>query len=119
MQQLLTVLAPALARTAVVVAQHMPAVFTALFAERLDKLLPLRVKEADHGETLRPGHAYILPGGRCARVIAGSSGTAFDLREKLPQERFAPSADWLFISAAALYGRAALGVVRTGMGDDG
>lgn len=119
-QQLLTVLAPALARTAVVVAQHMPAVFTALFAERLDKLLPLRVKEADPGEILRPGHAYILPGGRCARVIASPGGaSAFELREKLPQERYAPNADWLFISAAALYGRAALGLVLTGMGDDG
>ena len=118
-QQLLTVLAPALTRTAIVIAQHMPPVFTALFAERLDKLLPLRVKEADPGEQLRPGHAYVLPGGRCARVIAAPGGAAFELREKLPQERYAPNADWLFISAAALYGQSALGVVLTGMGDDG
>jgi two-component system chemotaxis response regulator CheB len=106
-------------RVAVVIAQHMPPVFTTLFAERLDKLMGLRVKEASLGEPLLPGCAYVLPGAQNGALSGSPEEPVIRLRDKATTDRYAPSADLLFESAAAMYGKRALGVVLTGMGDDG
>ncbi len=118
-QQVLTALGPASHRVATLVAQHMPPVFTGLFAERLDRLLPQRVKEAEEGEPLLPGTVYILPGGRCGVPLRDGEGWRIALRDKRPEERYSPSADALFHGVAGLFGPVALGLVLTGMGDDG
>lgn len=110
---------PQAAGAAVVVAQHMPGRFTTLFAERLARLCRLPVAEAADGESVRPGRIYIAPGGRQTTLEKGSSGPCFAVRERGPGERYAPSADLLMVSAAAVFGPRAVGVLMTGMGDDG
>lgn len=118
-QSVLTALGPHSGTVATVIAQHMPPVFTALFAERLDRLLPQRVKEAEHGEAVLPGGVYILPGGRCGTLVRDGSQWRMELRDRRPEERYAPSADALFSGVAGAAGASALGIVLTGMGDDG
>ena len=118
LQEILPVL-PSGTGASVVVAQHMPGRFTTLFAERLARACELPVSEAADGEPLRAARIYIAPGGRQTILEASPSGPIFRVRPRLPGERYAPSADLLMASAAALFGRRALGVVMTGMGDDG
>ena len=103
----------------IVVAQHMPALFTRIFAERLDRLVPLEVGEAREGEALRPGCCLILPGGQQGSLERAGSGLVVRLRERREAERYAPSVDLLFTSAAAAAGERVTAVVLTGMGDDG
>lgn len=104
---------------AVVIAQHMPPRFTSRFAERLDRTGVLRVSEARTYERLARGHAYVCPGGRCIEIVPSDRGPA--LRVVSPAEgiHYVPSADQLFRSAARVLGDKAIGVVLTGMGDDG
>ena len=102
-----------------VVAQHMPAGFTRGFAERIDRLTPLRAIEAEGGEALVPGTVLIAPGGKHLELenIGGRVVTrlvAADSRDK-----YTPSVDRLFESAAKHVGTDLLAVVLTGMGDDG
>ncbi|MDD5308200.1 MAG: chemotaxis-specific protein-glutamate methyltransferase CheB [Deltaproteobacteria bacterium] len=103
----------------VVVAQHMPPRFTTTFAERLDRLGPLTVMEATGVSSLRRGLVLVAPGDRCVELARGGEG--FIVREVEPSihDRYVPSADRLFRSAAAAAGRNVLAVVLTGMGDDG
>ncbi len=104
----------------VVVAQHMPKEFTRVFAQRLNQLSKTEVKEAEQGEVLVPGTVYIAPGGkhllikreRPLRVVA-------EIRENDVNMLYKPSVDLLFGSVAEVYGGATLGVVLTGMGNDG
>jgi len=103
----------------VLVTQHMPPGFTRTFAERLDGLCHISVKEAHQDERVLPGHAYIAPGDRHLKL--GRSGTHYVtlLEDGPPVNRHRPSVDVLFRSAARHAGPNALGVMLTGMGRDG
>jgi len=107
------------ASAAVVVAQHMPERFTRTFAERLNKLGGLRVSEARDFEPLHPGRALLCPGGKCLELVTFGNGYAASVVDPAPSDRFIPSADRLFRSAAEAAGEKVVGVVLTGMGDDG
>lgn len=102
----------------IVITQHMPPGFTRSFADRLNKLCRITVKEAEDGDWVRPGHAYIAPGGRHMELIR-SSGYQLKLNDLPPVNRHRPSVDMLFTSVAKHAGRQALGVILTGMGHDG
>ncbi|MFP4518512.1 MAG: chemotaxis response regulator protein-glutamate methylesterase [Oceanicaulis sp.] len=106
------------ARAPVVIAQHMPKLFTAILAEHLSKVGP-PASEARHGETLRAGHVYLAPGDFHLTVHAAGGGFTAELDQN-PQVNFCrPAVDPLFESCAAAAGRALLAVVLTGMGHDG
>ncbi len=104
---------------AVMIAQHMPAGFTRSFAQRLDGLCRINVKEAEHGERVLPGYAYIAPGGY--HLSLGRSGANYvaHLDQEPPVNRHRPSIDVLFDSAAKHAGKNAIGIILTGMGKDG
>jgi two-component system, chemotaxis family, protein-glutamate methylesterase/glutaminase len=105
---------------AVLVAQHMPAKFTRTFAQRLNRYSSFSVAEAVHGEPLQVGQVIVCPGNSCMEVVReDSSEVRIKLSPPNPDERYIPNATRLFTSVAALYGRNAVGVVLTGMGDDG
>jgi two-component system chemotaxis response regulator CheB len=103
----------------IVIVQHMPAGFTAAFAKRLDGICPIRVKEAEDGEPVLPGWAYIAPGAR--HMLLQRIGLRYQIviKDGPPVSRHRPSVDVLFRSAAQHAGANALGVIMTGMGDDG
>jgi two-component system chemotaxis response regulator CheB len=103
----------------VVVVQHMPPVFTRLFAERLDRVSKLRVVEATDGVTLQPGHVYVAPGDRHLEVARVGTQVRTRLHDGPPECFCRPAVDVLFRSVAAAYKGAALGLVLTGMGQDG
>jgi two-component system, chemotaxis family, protein-glutamate methylesterase/glutaminase len=104
---------------AVLIAQHMPPGFTKSFAQRLNGLCRITVKEAEHGERVLPGHAYIAPGH--AHLLLARSGANYiaHLSDDPPVNRHRPSVDVLFRSAALHAGKNAIGVILTGMGRDG
>jgi two-component system chemotaxis response regulator CheB len=97
----------------------MPAGFTKSFAQRLDGLCRISVKEAEHGERVLPGHAYIAPGG--FHLSLGRSGANYVARldQEPPVNRHRPSIDVLFDSCARHAGKNAIGMILTGMGRDG
>ncbi|MEM9192469.1 MAG: chemotaxis-specific protein-glutamate methyltransferase CheB [Myxococcota bacterium] len=103
----------------IVVAQHMPERFTKTFAERLNRLGTFRVKEASAEHSLRAGEAWICPGGRCLEVIGSSVEWGIRVASPSPEDRYVPSVDRLFSTAARVAGASTLGVILTGMGDDG
>jgi two-component system chemotaxis response regulator CheB len=113
---------------AILIAQHMPDKFTKTFAERLGKKGAIPVVEAQDGEPVVPRKAYVCPGKLCMEVhpVAGgapSGGPIGELRIKVvppaPTDRYIPSADRLFKSISAVAGNKAVGVILTGMGEDG
>ncbi len=103
----------------ILIVQHMPEMFTRSFAQRLDSLCAVRVKEAEHGEIIEPGCAYLAPGH--SHLMLGKQGARYrcELTKAEPVNRHRPSVDVLFESAAQQVGRAAVGVLLTGMGKDG
>ncbi|WP_142849918.1 chemotaxis response regulator protein-glutamate methylesterase [Telmatospirillum sp. J64-1] len=103
----------------IAVVQHMPEHFTAAFARRLDGLCTIRVKEAANGEALLRGHALIAPGNRHMLIKRNGARYQVELREGPLVSRHRPSVDVLFRSAARHAGANAMGVIMTGMGDDG
>lgn len=103
----------------ILVLQHMPALFTHAFAERLDRAIPLTVKEAEDGETPLPGHVYIAPGAKHTQLGWNNGKPAFVMREAHANEHYRPSVDVGFSSAASVYRSEVLGIVLTGMGNDG
>lgn len=105
--------------TAVVVAQHMPARFTKTFAERLDRLDRFSVREASDSHVLRAGQAFVCPGGKCMEVVKQGSEIAVEVRDGTPEDRYVPSVDALLRSAAQAMPGRVVGVVLTGMGEDG
>ncbi|MFP5398566.1 MAG: chemotaxis response regulator protein-glutamate methylesterase [Gammaproteobacteria bacterium] len=104
---------------AVVVTQHMPPGFTRSYAARLDGLTRIRVKEAEDGERVLPGHAYIAPGGRHLSVERSGANYVARVRDGEPVNRHRPSVEVLFESAARVVGPNAFGIMLTGMGADG
>ncbi len=112
-------LSGALHRIPVVIAQHMPPVFTAVLAARLRQATGLDAREAGDGEPLNPATLYVAPGDRHLEI--GSAGDVPVLRvtDDPPMHFCKPAVDPLFQSVAAAFGPAALGVVLTGMGSDG
>ncbi|GGJ82189.1 hypothetical protein GCM10010123_09890 [Pilimelia anulata] len=103
----------------VVVVQHMPPVFTTMFADRLDRTVALAVREAAADTPLRPGHVYIAPGDRHLEVVRRGTEVVTRLTEAPPENSCRPAVDVLFRSVAATYGRGTLATVLTGMGHDG
>ena len=103
----------------IVVVQHMPEKFTALFAQRLNHICALEVLEAQDGQRVMPGRALIAPGGRHMSVRRSGAQYLVEVRDGPPVNRHRPSVDVLFRSVAKCAGRNALGVIMTGMGDDG
>lgn len=103
----------------ILVVQHMPELFTKTFARRLDGLGRIRVKEAEQGDKVLPGHAYIAPGHSHLRVARRGAEYVLALSQEPPVNRHRPSVDVLFHSAAASGGRNVIGVILTGMGGDG
>jgi two-component system, chemotaxis family, protein-glutamate methylesterase/glutaminase len=103
----------------IAIVQHMPEGFTRAFAERLDKICRIRVKEAEHGDPLPRGLALIAPGNKHTLVKRLGSGFAVDVVEGPLVNRHRPSVDVLFRSAARYAGASAIGIIMTGMGDDG
>jgi two-component system chemotaxis response regulator CheB len=104
---------------AVLIAQHMPPVFTRTFAERLDRTCRMVVREAVDGERVLPGHAYIAPGDAHLLLARRGSNYVTALSDAPPVNRHRPSVDVLFRSAANVAGGNAIGVILTGMGSDG
>lgn len=102
-----------------VIVQHMPPQFTAAFAQRLNALCQIEVREARDRDRVMPGCALIAPGGR--HMLLQRSGAQYyvEVREGPPVNRHCPSVDVLFRSVAKAAGRNALGAIMTGMGDDG
>lgn len=102
-----------------VIVQHMPPVFTRTLAARLDRLSPNRVFEGEEQQLLEPGCAYIAPGGKHMEVQMVRGQARIHLHEGPPENSCRPAVDTLFRSVAEIYGNAALGIILTGMGQDG
>ena len=103
----------------ILITQHMPAGFTRSFAERLDRLCQISVKEAEHGERVLPGHAYIAPGNRHLALQKSGANYVTALSDDPPVNRHRPSVEVLFRSAAQHAGKSAVAAMLTGMGKDG
>jgi len=107
-------------RSPVLITQHMPATFTAILAEHLQRLSGRPVAEGQDGEEIRAGHVYIAPGGRHMTVARRDNGTAVIALDDGPLVNFCkPSVDPMFDSVAAVWDSKVMGVVLTGMGTDG
>jgi two-component system chemotaxis response regulator CheB len=103
----------------IVVVQHMPEVFTAAFAERLNRISQIEVKEAEHGDRIATGRALIAPGNRHMSVRRRGAQIFAEISEGPLVSRHRPSVDVLFRSVANTAGADALGIILTGMGNDG
>ena len=103
----------------ILIAQHMPAAFTGPFAKRLDTLCAISVKEAEHGEKIQQGWAYIAPGGRHMLLERHGATTELAITSEPASELYKPSATILMSSVARVNPRKTLGVILTGMGSDG
>jgi len=103
----------------IVIVQHMPEKFTALFAERLNNLCKLEVREAKNGDRVISGRALIAPGGRHMMLRRSGAQYYVEVADGPLVNRHKPSVDVLFRSVAQIVGCNALGIIMTGMGDDG
>lgn len=103
----------------IAIVQHMPPKFTAMYAQRLDTYCALRVREAIDGDRLERGTALIAPGGRHMQLRKSGGHYFVAIADGPPVNRHKPSVDVLFRSAAECAGPDALGIILTGMGDDG
>jgi two-component system, chemotaxis family, protein-glutamate methylesterase/glutaminase len=103
----------------IVVVQHMPPIFTKAFADRLDTLCALTVKEAENGDLIVPGRVLIAPGNRHMSVTRFGGDPRVELNQDEPVNGHRPSVDVLMHSVSREYGSRAVGVIMTGMGKDG
>ena len=103
----------------ILITQHMPEAFTKSFADRLNSLCKITVKEAQSGERVLPGHAFVAPGHSHLLLKRSGANYVTELSQAEPVNRHRPSVDVLFRSAANYAGRNAIGVILTGMGKDG
>jgi len=104
---------------AIVISQHIPAAFSKPFAERLDKASAMKVFHAEDGQYILPGHAYVAPGDKHLLVERDGARYLCRLSDGPPVNRHRPSVDVMFRSVAQNVGLNAVGVILTGMGDDG
>jgi two-component system chemotaxis response regulator CheB len=123
LEHLLPRLSPDLA-VPVMIVQHMPKLFTNVLAERLNRCCPLKVLEGRQGAQLQPGVVWLAPGDMHMEVSlrsggSGAAATHVRLHSQEPLHHCRPAVDYLFLSAARVYGAGALAVVLTGMGSDG
>jgi two-component system chemotaxis response regulator CheB len=103
----------------IVIVQHMPPLFTAMLAERLDSKSSIRVTEATHGDRLEPGRVWIAPGDHHMIVIRDGGSYRIEISHGPRENSCRPSVDVLFRSVSEIYGPRVLGVMLTGMGNDG
>jgi two-component system chemotaxis response regulator CheB len=104
----------------IVISQHMPEGFTRLFSERLNRTVGIRVNEAAEGEEIENGKALVAPGGKHLLLRGEKDGrVTVRLVRARPEDRYAPSIDMMMDSVAGIYGKRMIGVLLTGMGDDG
>ncbi|MDA8173355.1 MAG: chemotaxis response regulator protein-glutamate methylesterase [Nitrospiraceae bacterium] len=104
---------------ALVISQHMPRGFTGPLAERLDKLAKIGISEARDGDEVEPARAYICPGGAHMTLKKRGTSVRISLKQAAPEDRYVPSVDVMMKSVAEVYGERSLGVLLTGMGNDG
>ncbi len=105
-------------KPSIIIAQHMPATFTKAFADRLNNICKITVKEAEEGEIIKPSHAYVAPGGMHLSLKKAAAGLKVCLSVEPKTELYKPSANVLFESLAEV-AKNSLGVIMTGMGSDG
>lgn len=110
---------PASFPACILIAQHMPAAFTGPFAKRLDNICQISVSEAQHGDKIKPGHAYVAPGGKHVMVQMRGPLPEVAVTVEPASALYKPSANVLFESVGKYMGRRALGLILTGMGNDG
>lgn len=110
---------PASIGVPIVIVQHMPRTFTASLARDLDSRCPLKVREAVDGDPLVPGVIYIAPAGYQTKAVRRRGAAVLEVNDDAPVRSCKPSVDYLFRSFAAEYGSKSLGIVMTGMGNDG
>lgn len=103
----------------IVITQHMPEHFTKTFADRLNSLCRIGVKEAEDGDTVLPGHALIAPGGYHMTLARSGARYIVRINQDPPVNRHRPSVDVMFASVAQYAGSNSVGVILTGMGGDG
>ncbi len=103
----------------ILIAQHMPAAFTGPFAKRLDNVSKITVSEAQHGDKIKPGHAYVAPGGKHMMLQMRGALPEVAITTEPASALYKPSATVLMESVGKAIGRKALGVMLTGMGSDG
>lgn len=103
----------------IVIVQHMPPVFTKMYAERLNNSCIIEVKEAESGDKVLPGRALIAPGGKHMKVIRDGNFYAVQCFEEEKVNGHCPSVDVLFYSVSDVASNKAMGVILTGMGHDG
>ncbi|MGE8130038.1 chemotaxis-specific protein-glutamate methyltransferase CheB [Methylobacterium sp. NPDC080182] len=111
--------AAALRRLPVLIVQHMPPIFTAVFAEHLSTRTGLPAAEGKAEERVEPGRIYVAPGGRHMGLAAGAGGPIIKLTDGPPVNFCRPAVDVLFKDAAVVFGAATATVILTGMGSDG
>ncbi len=103
----------------ILIVQHMPPIFTRQLAERLNKISPLQVKEAEEGDLIKPGMVYIAPGDYHMEVVTENTQRKIHLHQGPPVNNCRPAVDILFESLAQHYNGSCLALVLTGMGRDG
>ena len=103
----------------IVITQHMPETFTKAFADRLNRLCQIAVKEAEDGDSVLPGHALIAPGNYHMTLTRSGARYVVRLNQEAPVNRHRPSVDVMFDSVAKFAGGNSTGVILTGMGGDG
>jgi len=106
-------------KCAFIVSQHMPEGFTRGFAERIDRMTHLRAREAEAGDLLEEGSVLVAPGGRHLEFESRAGRIVAHIAEREEADKYAPSVDRMFVSAAKHFGPDQLAIVLTGMGDDG
>jgi two-component system, chemotaxis family, protein-glutamate methylesterase/glutaminase len=120
LSSLVTGLASVSERAPILITQHMPPTFSMILAEHLARLSGRPVREAENGEAVLSGRVYVAPGGRHMQVTRGSDGSALiALDDGAPVHFCRPAVDPLFSSAAGVWGGWVLGIILTGMGNDG
>lgn len=110
---------PADFQAAILISQHMPKGFTGPLAERLDKLSQLKIKEAEEGDQITKGTVYVCPGGVHLGISQKKQMLVIALKEGKLTDKYTPSVDYMMASAAEHYGANSMGVILTGMGNDG
>ena len=103
----------------ILIVQHMPKHFTELFAKRLNTICSIEVKEAEHGDVVRKGRALIAPGGRHMKLVGQGINLSVCVSDEPPVNRHKPSVDVLFRSVTSQVGARSMGIILTGMGEDG